>query len=308
LRNLTWLPALFLLAGLAASAEAAGGLNLFLNSPRAVYAEEEEVRLDLMIEAEADRSVSFQYLQPKEDGFLFVGGEWRLEVRVNGVTVPEFTNHMPPEPKAGTLQLNLSPGASFSARIPFYYYYYPFELPADFEVRLHYDGSVSNPVRFQVRRTEGRPVAGGWLINGDFRSGRDFPLGWRLTGDRVRWEKEPPALRLTLDRATAEGPGLWVYSTFQELKAPAEFTLKVRARSQGQEIIVFVEGWGLVAGRRRLLERNECFMHPAGTESADYRTAAVFRNPQVRWLRVKVYTYLKVGDIRFESVDLVQKE
>ena len=143
------------------------------------------------------------------------------------------------------------------------------------------------------------------LLNSDFLQGDKSPSGWEIENKSVYWDKNKGYLKYSLDQRTAFGEGLWVYSSFYEVKSPNSFLLKVKAKSNGPEIIVFVEGWGMLKGKKRRIERNECFLHPETDTWQDYRLKLKFVNPMVQWLRVKPYTYLKPGIVYFDSIELI---
>ena len=145
------------------------------------------------------------------------------------------------------------------------------------------------------------------LLNSDFLQGDKFPSGWEIENKKVHWEKDKGYLKYSLDKATAFGEGLWVYSIFHKIKSPNSFILKVKAKSNGPEIIVFVEGWGMLKGRKRRIERNECFLHPESDAWQNYRIKLKFVNPMVEWLRVKPYIYLKPGTVYFDRIELIEE-
>jgi len=282
----------------------ANGLSFSLSVPKTIYYEEEEVVLNLTIENKSleKKKIKLPYLQPKENNFLFIGKDFELCVK----GLPNFTNHIPPEPKPGFSEVILKQEEGISRKIPFTYYYYPVELPREFEVKLIHKNIFSNPVRFRILPSQGKKKQGNILINEDFSQGESYPYGWKIHNKKVVWDKEKHWLKYSLDKKTAYGEGLWVYSIFYKIKSPSSFTLKVRAKSTGAEIIVFIEGWGLVNGRKRRLERNECFLHPEGNNWQDYQLDMKFINPSVQWLRVKPYTYLKPGNVWFDIVELLK--
>lgn len=288
----------------------AEGLSFSLSVPKTIYYEEEEVVLNLIIENKSSEKekIKLPYLQPKENNFLFIGKDFELCIEglpKNESRIPNFTNHIPPEPKPGFLEVTLNLEEEISRKIPFTYYYYPVELPQEFEVKLIHKNIPSNTVRFRILPSEGEKKQESILINENFSQGESYPYGWKIQAKKVVWDKEKHLLTYSLDKKTAYGEGLWVYSIFHKIKSPSSFTLKARAKSTGPEIIVFVEGWGLVNGRKRRLERNECFMHPEGDSWQDYQLNLKFINPSVRWLRVKPYTYLKPGNVWFDSIELL---
>ena len=225
--------------------------SVYLSLPKKVYYEEEEVILNLSIKNLSDKSKKIQipYLQPVEKENIFVGEDVLLEVKVNGKKLDKFTNHMVPEPKPGIKNMVVESGKEILWKIPFPYYYYPIQLPANFEVKLLWNGLSSNTVSFKVFPSKGKKEGENILINGDFSEGENFPYGWKIESKNVLWEKEKKRLKYTLDKKIAYGEGLWIYSIFYPVCAPSFYLLKVRAKSSGPEIIVFVEGWGLVRGR-----------------------------------------------------------
>ncbi|HOL67592.1 MAG TPA: hypothetical protein PKX93_09075, partial [bacterium] len=218
--------------------------------------------------------------------------------------VASFTNHMPPEPKPGSFRVDLAPGESISWSIPFPYDYYPVRLPCSFRVRLLWQRIESNEVTFQVLASTGTVNKTELLVNSDFSEGETFPCGWRIEHQTIFWNKQEKLLHFLLDVPTATGEGLWVYSLLRPIKTPGSFTLHLKAKSSGPEIIVFVEGWGLVAGRRRRLERNECFAHPATPDWETYRFNVVFSKPEVKLVRIRLFAYGRAGSVWFRKVCL----
>jgi len=279
--------------------------SLSLSCGKTVYPEEEDVMLNLDIAnvSGAQQQIPVQYLQPKEKNQLFVGEEFTLRIEPQS-NMERFTNHTPPEPKPHREVATLAPGETIRVLVPFAWYYYPVDLPRMFTVSVCRGDIVSNPVTFTVAPGAGIREEGNLVVNGNFSGGDAFPLGWRIQDPHVSWNKAGRELVFVLDRPTAEGEGLWTFSVFRPVTVPARLAIDVEAMSDGPDLITFVEGWGMVNGRRRRLERNECFMHPRGKEWQCFRTAVVFNDRRVQWFRVKLYAYLSPGTVRYRNVTL----
>jgi len=282
-------------------------LSIHLSIPKKVYYEEENVKICLSIKNLCDKSkkIRIPYLQPFEKKNIFVGEDAVLEVKVNGKKLDNFTNHMVPEPKPGVKDIVIGPKKEILWEIPFPYYYYPIGLPSNFEVKLLWNGLSSNTVSFRVLPSEGKREGENILINGDFSQGKDFPYGWKIESKNVFWEKEKKKLKYILDKKIASGEGLWIYSIFYPVSSPSSYLLKVRTKSSAPEIIVFVEGWGIVKGRKRRIERNECFLHLKDNKWRTFTFKIKFSNPSVKWIRVKPYAYLKPGTVYFDSIEIL---
>lgn len=145
------------------------------------------------------------------------------------------------------------------------------------------------------------------LVNGDFSQGKKFPSGWVTDNKNVSWISSRHLILFTLDKNTAETTGVWLYSVFYPVNSPSSWILSIQAKTSGQQLIVFVEGWGIVAGKRRRIERNDCFFHPKSTEWQDYTSKAIFEDPDVKWLRLKIFAYLTPGKVFFRKVSLQPK-
>lgn len=284
-------------------------ISLHLATTKTIYAEEEYIFLPLVVENTSAQTQIFSvsYLQPKEKKHLFVGDRFSLHVIAQDQIIPSFTNHMPPEPHPGTLQISLPPGENLTWKIPFPYDFYPVKLPCLFRVFLVWEGIKSNEVCFQVMNSGGKSQPDSLIVNSDFSQGETFPWGWKIEHQTVFWNKQEKMLCFSLDVPTATGEGLWVYSLFRPIQSPGTYTLQLTARSQGPEIIVFVEGWGLVGERRRRLERNECFAHPPNQDWKDYNFQVVFTKPEVKWFRIRLFTYGQAGSVWFKRLILNQQ-
>ena len=284
-------------------------LSLHLSAPEKNYCQEEHVILNLEIRntSQDNEKITFPYLQPKEKNCLFIGKDFLLDIQSGNNIIENFTNHMPPEPKPGKFEVVLEPGKQFSCNVPFPYYYYGDKLPQTFAVTVKYKNLCSNTVKFSVEQTQGTQKNNNLLSNGDFSQGsNNLPYGWKKASKTVTWDKNNHLLKFSLDKPTAFGEGLWIYSIYYPIKAPCSFTLKLTARSTAPEIIVFIEGWGIVKGRKRRLERTECFAHPEKeTEWKQFSFPVRFDNPRVQWVRVKLYSYLKPGCVYFDKVILI---
>ncbi|HPP08079.1 MAG TPA: hypothetical protein PK303_03035, partial [bacterium] len=109
-----------------------------------------------------------------------------------------------------------------------------------------------------------------------------------------------------VDRPTAESEGYWAYSIFHEVSSPSDYVLSVKTKTSGPIIIIFVEGWGMVEGRRRRIERNECFYHQAPDQTWKTQIRNVtFKNPAVKWMRLKLYVYGCPGKVWFSNLSMV---
>jgi len=279
-------------------------LSLLLSPEKETYPEEEEIFFSLTVRNVSEEAcrLDMEYLQPREKMKIFVGGEFRLEVESSEGKLGFFTNHMPPEPRPGRLDIMLGPGEGVTWKIFFPYYYYPLEIPNTFKVKAAYKNIVSNEVIVGVKK-DGIPAPGRGIINPDFSSGKTFPYGWKLLNEMTSWDREAEKLVFNLDKKTAHGEGVWVYSVFHGVETPAELSLDIRLRSEAPEVIVFVEGWGIAGGRRRRIERNELFVHP-GKEMENYTFRVLFKKPEVKWFRIKLYSYLRPGRVWFDSVNI----
>ncbi len=284
------------------------GLSFTLSTEKNSYYEEEEIAIKLVIEniSAEDRGIEMQYLEPVERRCLFAGDFFRLIVEFRGSIIQGFTNHMPPEPKPLILPVLIKPGEKDVWEIPFTYYYYPLNLPGQFRVKLQYRGVTSNEVVFDVKESPGTPEDGSLNINPGFSQGRDYPYGWKVSDKRTVHDTENNLLVFNLDKNTAEGEGLWVYSLFFGIESPSKLRLQVNMQSFAPEVIIFVEGWGLVKGRKRLVERNECFV-TSGTDWEKNSFDVIFKKPEVRWGRIKVFSYLNPGTVSFDRVSLSKK-
>jgi len=290
---------------LACTAVFGESFSLFLSAQKASYSQEEDVFLILDIENISGQTagIDIEYLQPVENRVLFMGGSFNLSVETGEGKLGTFTNHMPPEPRPGSLKIKMEPGEKIRWKIFFPYYYYPVKTPNTFKVKAVYGDLVSNEAVVSVEAAEGKVEKGGLVVNPDFSQGSGFPCGWKLTGERTLWDKSEKLMVFHLDKAVAESEGVWVYSLLHEIKTPAELRLDAKIKSSAPEVIIFVEGWGIAGGRRRRLERNELFVHP-DREMKNYTFRVIFKNPKVEWFRIKLYSYLKPGSVWFDSVDI----
>jgi len=173
-----------------------------------------------------------------------------------------------------------------------------------FTVRLRFGDAVSNPAVFTVKPSEGTREAGGIFVNPNFSEGRDAPYGWKLHDPKIAWDRAGRAVSLALDKPTAEGEGLWVYSVFNPVAVPGRFTAEIGTSPGRSEVIAFIEGWGVVAGRRRRIERIEWFVHPGDLKDGRLSREVSLVNPNVRWVRVRLFAYLHPGTVRFTRFDL----
>ncbi|MCX7706089.1 MAG: hypothetical protein N2115_07550 [bacterium] len=293
------------------------GMQLVLESPKMIYQEEETIFLNLTIlndSSEIETHV-IEFLQPRENNLMYIGNLHKLKIE----GIPEmtnFTNHMPPEPKPHSPQTNknykpivLNPGETYKIRIPFFYDYYPVKLPATFNVNFCWLNKTSNAVTFTVLPTKGTRRGDNLIINGDFSQGEDgTPYGWKVLDDRTRWDSSQKFLMYSVDRKTAETEGYWASSIFHEISSPGEYILSVRTKTSGPTIIIFVEGWGIVGGRRRRIERNECFYHQPINQTWEKQVRKVkFTNPEVKWMRLKLYVYGSPGDVWFSDISMIKK-
>jgi hypothetical protein len=282
--------------------------SLSLSIEKNSYYEEEEVILSFTIEnlSGEDKQIEIEYLQPVENRFLFAGEVFHLIVNFNDRLIENFTNHMPPEPKPGIFPVSIKPREKVMWKIPFPYYYYPLPLPGQFRVKLQYQDCISNEIVFNVQKSPGKKTDGSIIKNPTFSQGLNYPYGWKIKNKTILWDKENHMLVFNLNKKTAEGEGLWIYSLFYEIHAPAEFSLSVRLKSSAPDVIIFVEGWGLVGGRRRRIERNECFGE-TGSEWRENTFNLVFTKQEVKWVRIKLYSYLRAGTVYFDSIYLNKK-
>ncbi|HOK56845.1 MAG TPA: hypothetical protein PKV21_06965 [bacterium] len=278
-----------------------------LSSVKNVFYEEEEVILNLKIKnlSKENEEIKVQYLQPKEKNFLFVGENWSLEVISNNKKIENFTNHIPPEPKPGELNISVKPEEILNFSIPFPYYYYPLAFPLKFKVCLKYKNFSSNEIEFVVLESKGKNLKNSLILNYDFREGEEYPYGWKIGNNNVKWENKD-FISFSLNKETAEGEGLWIYSIFNEIKTPSQYLLSVKCKSEGPNIIIFIEGWGIVKGRKRCIERNECHIFPEN-KWKEYNFNIKFENENVKWFRVKLYSYLNEGKVYFDRVELNKK-
>ncbi len=285
-----------------------GDIKIKISIPKNTFQVEEEVILKVEFINSGDKTefLNFQYLQPGEKNYLFIGDDFKLEVKANGKVIENFTNYIPPEPKPGNLKLNLKQGEKFVSFCPFTFYYYPVVLPAEFTVRLKYKNNFSNPVFFKIYPTKGKVDGKNIIINGDFKDGENFPYGWKNTFKEVKWDKKEGIISFELNKQQASGEGMWVYSIFREIEAPSKYILKLKVKSENPEVIIFIEGWGIVKGRKRRIERNECFVHPDNNWN-DYTFNIIFTKSEVKWFRIKIYSYLKQGKVYFDKIEMVEK-
>ncbi|MCM8825835.1 MAG: hypothetical protein NC937_06860 [Candidatus Omnitrophica bacterium] len=292
----------------------AAGTQLILESSKNVYYEEETVLLHLTIfnDSSAIESHIIEFLQPREKNWMYIGNLHKLEIK----DIPEmqnFTNHMPPEPKPHSPQTNknykpvvLNSGESYKIMIPFFYEYYPVNLPATFNVKLHWLENSSNSISFTVMPTKGTKKQNNLIINGDFSEGEgNIPYGWKIFDERTLWDSSQKFLMYNVDRQTAETEGYWAYSVFYEVSSPCQYILSVRTKTSGPVIIIFVEGWGIVQGRKRRIERNECFYHQRADQTWETQIRKVkFANPEVKWVRLKLYVYGNAGKVWFSDLSM----
>lgn len=293
------------------------GMQLVLESPKSIYQEEETVFLNLTIinDSSEIKTYIIEFLQPRENNWMYIGNLHKLKIE----GIPEmnnFTNHMPPEPKPHSPQTNknykpvvLNSGETYRIRIPFFYDYYPVRLPATFNVSFYWLDRVSNSVVFTVLPTKGTRKGNNLIINGNFSEGEGNILyGWRILDERTVWDSSQKFMMYSVDRKTAESEGYWAYSVFHEISSPSEYVLNVRTKTNGPIIIIFVEGWGIVGGRRRRIERNECFYHQPANQTWETQVRNIkFMNPEVKWLRLKLYVYGSPGEVWFSDLSMVKK-
>lgn len=283
-------------------------ISIKISLPEKEFQQEQEImiKVEILNKSKNIEKIEFQYLQPKEKNCLFVGNIFKLDVLANGEKIENFTNHMPPEPKPGMLNIEIKKGEKFSCFLPFTYYYYPVSLPAEFSVKLKYKNSVSNTLSFKVYPTKGKKEDNSIVVNGKFKEGEDFPYGWKNTFKEVKWDKKNGIISFKLNKMQAFGEGMWVYSIFSPIKTPEKYILKLEVKSENPDVIVFVEGWGIVRGRKRRLERNECFVHP-DNEWKEYNFNVIFNNEKVKWFRIKLYSYLKPGKVYFKNIQIFKR-
>ncbi|MCM8763772.1 MAG: hypothetical protein NC830_00165 [Candidatus Omnitrophica bacterium] len=293
------------------------GMQLILESPKNVYYEEETVLLHLTIlnDSSTTESHIIEFLQPRERNWMYIGNLHKLEIK-DIAEMQNFTNHMPPEPKPHSPRTNknykpvvLNPGEDYKILIPFFYDYYPVRLPATFNVKLRWLDSFSNSVVFNILPTKGTRKRDNLIVNGDFSEGENnTPYGWKTLDDRTKWDSSQKFLMFTVDRKTAEAEGYWAYSIFHEISCPGEYILSIRTKTSGPTIIIFVEGWGIVHERKRRIERNECFYHQPPNQTWETQTRKVrFINPEVKWMRLKLYVYGSPGKVWFSELSMVSK-
>ncbi len=291
--------------------------QLILNSPKSIFQEEETVLLELTILNDSSNTESYiiEFLQPREKNFMYIGNLHRLEIE--GIPeISNFTNHMPPEPKPHSPQTNknykpviLNPKETYKIHIPFFYDYYPIKLPASFTLKLRWLDNVSNSVSFVVLPTKGTKKADNFIINGDFSEGEgNQPYGWKILDERTHWDSSQKFLMYMVDRKTAESEGYWAYSLFHEISSPCQYILSVKTKTSGPTIIIFVEGWGIVEGRKRRIERNECFYHQAANQTWLTQVRNIkFTKPEVQWVRFKLYVYGNPGYVWFSELSMLKK-
>ena len=293
---------------------AAFAVSFTLISPKSEFAEEESVILHLvaMNDTSAVETLSFHFLQPKEFKWIYVGEEARLEILGGPAEMARFTNHMPPEPKPHSPATSpdyrpvvLEPGQRYEAYVPFFWDYYPVILPCKFTIRFAYREVRSNPVSIKIYPTKGKSMPDDPVVNGDF-SEKDGSIicGWKLWDPATVWDNEEKALKYTLSAYIAANDGLWVNSIFYPVQSPCRYILSVRFKSAGPCLKPFVEGWGMVAGRRRRIERNEVITVSGTGNWQTYQWPIEFTKPDVRWIRIKLYTYGVPGNIWFNQVKL----
>ena len=292
---------LFVLVNVIVSSE---DFSLVLSSEKNMYTQEEEVVLVLEIKNISTKtlSVGIEYLQPIENQNIFIGGDFQLSIKSSEGPLISFTNYMPPEPRPGKRDVEIEPGEKVGWKIFFPYYYYPLKLPNQFKIQISYKNIVSNEIVVSIKETKGKTEKGIVLIP-NFTQGEGSPFGWRLVDRKVVWDKEKGELVFNLDKQTAESEGVWLYSLFHKIETPTELGLDIKVKSGAPKVIVFVEGWGIVRDRRRRLERNELFVYP-NKEMKNYRFTVLFNNSKVEWFRIKLFSYLKSGEVWFDFVDM----
>ncbi len=291
------------------------GMQLKLESPQNTYYEEQQILLNLTILNNSTETESYiiEFLQPRESNWMYIGNLHKLEIE----GIPEmanFTNHMPPEPKPHSPETNpeykpvvLKPDDTYKILIPFFYDYYPVELPKTFKLRLHWHGVYSNTVSFTVLPTKGKKEKTNIIINGEFSQGENGkPYGWKILDDKAQWDSSQHFLLYDVDRRTAENEGYWVYSVFHKIDSPSDYVLSVKTKTSGPIIIIFVEGWGIVNGRRRRIERNKCFYHQPANQTWETQVRNVcFKKSDVKWMRLKLYVYGAPGKVWFSDLSMV---
>lgn len=291
------------------------GMQLKLESPQESYYEEEQILLHLTILNDSFKTESYiiEFLQPRELNWMYIGGLHKLEIE-GTPEISNFTNHMPPEPKPHSPQTNpeykpvvLKPNDIYKILIPFFYDYYPIELPAKFNVRFKWFDRFSNPVVFTVLPTKGTKKENNLIINGDFSQGeKGRPYGWKILDEKTYWDSSQCFLMYDVDRKTAENEGYWAYSVFHKINSPSEYLLSVKTKTSGPVIIIFVEGWGIVNRRMRRIERNECFYHQPANQTWKIQERNVsFKNNNVRWMRLKLYVYGAPGKVWFSNLSMI---
>lgn len=284
----------------------ADNLSFFLSTSEKIFFPDQEIKINLKIKNEGKdtEKIEIYYLHPKEKNFLFVGEKYILNVLANNEKIENFTNHMPPEPKPGIVPFFLKPKQELNLFIPFPWYYYPIELPCVFKISLKYEDIISNEIEFKVLSREWK-LNNNLIINGDFKEGEKFPYGWIIENENIKWE-EKDFICFNLDKSVAEGEGMWIYSIFNNIE-DGEYNLFLRFKSSAPSVIIFVEGWGIVEGRKRKIERNECFPYFKDNDWNEFNFNVLFKNENVRWFRVKIYCYLKPGKVWFDKIQLKKK-
>ncbi|MCL5409071.1 MAG: hypothetical protein M1135_03550 [Candidatus Omnitrophica bacterium] len=281
--------------------------SIVLSSKKSCYMEEETISLNVTIKniSPTSKQLKFNYLQPITDNALFVPSDFKLKIFKKDIH--RFTNWLPPEPKPGIKLIYLKPGSSINFNLPFPWYHYPINLPVKFHLKIDYKNNYSNTILLKIIPTPGKKGKKNILVNGNFSQGKNFPFGWMLDNKNVSWNSQKHLVRFSLDKNTAENQGVWLNSIFYPVQSPSSWALSIKAKTTGPQLIVFVEGWGIVDGERRLIERNDCFFNTQANQWKTYTSRAIFENPDVKWLRIKLFAYLTAGTVLFKKVDLQQK-
>lgn len=160
-------------------------------------------------------------------------------------------------------------------------------------------------------------LSGNLLGNGGFEKGL-APWSISDAASRTGVAVRGGAAVFELERGVAESTGLGLLSEYVPVEKGAHYECRVRVRSDGPNIIVWVKGYAEFAGGtpgeretdpRREVYRHQMYPLKKGSRGPDGWVLAVsdpFRprhlRHQVGWMRVKLYAYLSPGKVEFDEV------
>ncbi|HIE53109.1 MAG TPA: hypothetical protein EYP85_15265 [Armatimonadetes bacterium] len=197
------------------------------------------------------------------------------------------------------------------------------------------------------KTSAGIPPPANLVPNGDLERGKEVPLGWEEPDDLTTfWERRPEGghcfrfdtdvymhevkarraqMKLPRDqrppakpKTPTSGPryntaagvsGVWLYSDYLEVEPGATYRLRVEVMSRGPEVKIFVKGYALRHGERRVVWRTyKTYKQPDGRWRMVERTFTIPRRAgsPVRWIRLQPYAFWPPGEVFFDNFGVVK--